>query len=172
MESNHTPGWRGPPGSAGRPKGVTYGGGGGSRNTLKRLRGAHYQCVNLHLLGRTNTQIALEMGRSIAWVGDTLGDPLVKELLEQRFHQVDNELRALMPLAVGVLRENMQGLDPALQISAADKWFRANGFYQGKKVDDTRLTAEDIVKKLLEETAPGEVSKVSITVDRTGEGVE
>jgi hypothetical protein len=137
---------------------------------LEKLKGVHYQAINLHLMGKPNREVAEIMQKSLAWVSTTLNDPLVKQVISSRFKEVDDEFRALMPLAVGVIRQSMLNPDPAVQLSAADKWFRANGFYQAKTDTATRLTAEDIVKQLLEGTEAGQVSKVSIVVDRTSEG--
>jgi hypothetical protein len=87
-------------------------------------------------------------------------------VIERRFTDMDMELRSLMPKAVEVLRQGMVSEDPNIQLSAADKWFRSQGFYSPKKEKETNLSAEDLVRQLLEQTKSGQTTSVSLTVTK------
>jgi hypothetical protein len=134
---------------------------------LKRLTGKHLTCINYHLAGGKAGEIAKAMGMTEAWVSTVLNDPLSQDVIKKRFHILDMELRALGPKAVNVLRNSMDSEDPNIQLSAADKWFRANGFYAPKKDQGENLSAEDLVRQLLSQTAPGETTTLGITVRKS-----
>jgi hypothetical protein len=142
----------------------------GAKKLLK-LNVRHHQLIALHLSGMRNSDIAREMGVSDAWVSTLKRDPLVQEIIQQKLAEASGELAALLPSAVGVLRSIMQdSRDPVLQLSAADKLLRTQGYYDMKTKGAGPLTAEDIVQKLLEQTAEGGETSVSISVNRSGKG--
>jgi hypothetical protein len=55
------------------------------------------------------------------------------------------------------------------RLSAAEKWFKANGYYTPKEKSSGAISAEDIVKEMLAQTREGESTKLSIEVTK-GEG--
>lgn len=141
-----------------RPTGQPY---------LKRLSGKHLTIINYHLAGMTGIEIADRMGCSTVMVSSILTDPLAKAKIDERFAALDEELRALRSRAVNVIRTSMDHADPSVQLSAADKWFRAQGYYNPRKHEDSTPTAEDLVKLLLKESAPGESVTLSVGIERT-----
>jgi hypothetical protein len=132
---------------------------------LKKVTGKHLTCINYHLAGMTGAVIAANMNVTQAWVSKILNDPLVVDIIKQRFVELDSELRALYPQAIRVLSDGMRNDDPMVQLSAADKWFRANGHY-GQKLDKSAQTsAEDLVRMMLEKAEQN--TSVSLTVSKT-----
>lgn len=50
---------------------------------LKKLRARHYTIIAMHIAGRTNTDIATEVGVNIVTVGKTLNSPIAQDLISQ-----------------------------------------------------------------------------------------
>jgi predicted transcriptional regulator len=140
-----------------RPSGALY---------LKKLSGKHLRMINMHLAGMTGKEIAQQMELTEPAVSKILTDPLAIEMIQKQFQLVDMELRALMGKSVEGLRTALDCDDISLKLSAADKVLRSQGYYNPKNNQQAAVTAEDLVKMLLEKTEPGEKTSVSITVEK------
>jgi len=127
---------------------------------LKKLTGAHLRIINLHLAGMKGGDIALQMGRTPAWVSTVLNDPLVKAEIQQRFVDTDNEMFAR---STAVIDAAMSDPDPGIKLRAAELVWKARGKFN--KPEDHRPTAEDVVARMLEIAA--KTGEASVTV-RTG----
>jgi len=131
---------------------------------IKRLKGRHLRIITLHMSGKSNKDIALELHCSETWVAVILSHPLSLEYKKRLLTRQENEFDALFGKSVGVLRESLDNNDPALRLRAVDLIFRGQGRFKGNE-DKSKLTAEDIVGKMLEMAqATGQVQEVSIKV--------
>lgn len=131
---------------------------------LKKLSGKQLRIVNLHINGVKGGQIAETMRMSPGRISNILNDPSVKEVIRQRFEDVDNETFAKSVL---VVRASLEDEDHALRLRAADMVWRARGRYE-KKFDD-RPTAEDVVQKMLAMAKENGSASVTISAN-VGEG--
>jgi hypothetical protein len=131
---------------------------------LKKLTGRHYSVINYHLAGEKASTIAKAMKITEVQVSIILNDPLARVVIEQRFVDMDMELRGLMPKAIDALRTGLESPDTNVQLSAADKYFRTQGLYAPKREESAHLSAEDLVRQLLDQTKTGETTSVSLTV--------
>lgn len=125
---------------------------------LTRLTGKHLRIVNFHLTGMKGNDIAQIMGMTPVSISRVLNDPLVKEVVQNRFTDIDNELFASATKVVG---EKLQDEDPAIALRAADMVWRSRGRYE-KRVDE-RPTAEDVVQKMLEIAARRGQASLTVT---------
>lgn len=132
---------------------------------LKKLNGKHRACIELHMSGVTQKDIAAQLGVSQPWVSTIINDPLSQEVIKQRFVAMDQELRALGTAAVDALRSALASEDMMVRLSAADKWLKAHGYYEKNKTSGA-LSAEDIVAELMKQTQTGETSSVTIQVHK------
>jgi hypothetical protein len=116
------------------------------------------------MAGVSNKDIAQTLHCSEMWVSVTLNHPIAIEYKKRLLLRQENEFDALFGKSVGVLRDTLDNNDPALRLRAVDLIFRGQGRFK-QDGDKQRLTAEDIVGKMLEMAqATGVTQTVSIKV--------
>lgn len=116
---------------------------------FKKLRIDHRKVIYLHLQGTSNVDIARAMGRSSAWVGNTLRNPTVVPILDALYNDYDVELKGMTGLAVEAIRESLEDGDPGEKLKAADLLFKRQGAYN--KVDHSDNNAEAVIARFLAE---------------------
>lgn len=120
--------------------------------TFKRLSMQHRKVLALHLSGVSNLDIDNALGRRTGYTATVLRRDNVKQALERAYEDYDAELRALTPKAIDAFRRNMDCGDPAVEVRAAREVLLANGKYN--EAEDRRLTAEDVIERVMEQIAP------------------
>jgi len=72
---------------------------------------------------------------------------LVRQLL---LEGLELEFEVLQKEVFEVIEEALKEPDPRVRLEAVDKWFRYFGKYKVKEDKEKEITAEDVVKKLLQ----------------------
>lgn len=116
---------------------------------LKRLTFRHRKIIALHIQGFSNEQVAFYMNVTHLTVSRILNDPLAQEYIGRAAKDRENELKALMGQAVGVVREGLtkEGLPIETRLKAVDRYTKLR---QALTVDSGTTSAEDIIAKMLE----------------------
>jgi hypothetical protein len=120
----------------------------GPHKELKRLTALHHHIIVLHLQGISNVDIATTLDVSPSMVSNTLRSEPAQEIISRHHENTLKELHALLPLSVNAVRHALLDGDPKIQLSAADKHFRAVGLY--KEQDAAKETAEDVIARALQ----------------------
>jgi len=109
-----------------------------------------YQILRLHLEGLPQIKISEKTGYSQCAVSRILNHPLIQLARQQSMAETEKEFEALFEKVVDNIREQLGSQDPMVQLAAQNQWFKANGKFQPKQINnEEKLTAEDIVSKLL-----------------------
>ncbi len=115
---------------------------------LKRLNGAHRRIISLHARCLSNRDISFVTGFSEIAISRIIRDPLSQGYLNELLSGVEEELKALMPLATDALRQGLTSDNVKTAMIAADKFFRATGHYQPEE-NQGRETAEDVIARAI-----------------------
>lgn len=105
----------------------------------------------LHLAGGTPKEVCALTGYSLSMYYRILNDPVTQTVRQQLLNQTQQEFEALFARVVDNIREELRSEDPQVRLAAQQQWLRANGRYAPKGDNEGEaLTAEDVVKKLLQ----------------------
>lgn len=116
---------------------------------LKKLKPIHHTIIKLHLIGKRNNEIALQLGKSAPYISLVLNDPLAKAAIDEGYKDLDAEFRALYVNAIQAIRKGLDHKNPSVALNAADKYFKAHGQYKPEEKTETQ-TAEDVIARMLE----------------------
>jgi hypothetical protein len=119
---------------------------------FKRLSMIHRKVLALHLSGQTNREIDSTLDKREGYTSTILRKDSVKQALERAYEDYDAELKALTPKAIDAFRRNLDSGDPSVEVRAAREVLLANGKYN--ESEDRRLTAEDVIERVMEQIAP------------------
>lgn len=121
-----------------------------STNQYEPIPLAWRRVVELHLQGLSNAQIAALTDYTVNSVYRILHHKDVIQVRQQLLDGVQQEFEALFSKTVNVIRNGLDDADPNVNLSAADKWLKANGKYKGDKgTVINNITAEDVVMQIL-----------------------
>lgn len=135
---------------------------------LRRLKITHRRVLTLHLMGLPGTEIATRLGKSTAFVYNTIRSAPGQAFLNRAYEIVDCEIKALMPKAVEAIRRNLDCDDGQIEVRAAEQVMKLN-----KKYDDSserQLTAEDVIERVLEQINP-DGTRIRLSEKRIYSGV-
>ncbi len=129
----------------------------GREYQIKRMRDIHQEICRLLILGKTNREIAYELGVSESMVSYTINSEIVKRQLEvmrgardKESFDVAVEIKKFAPVALKILQEIAQdpNSSPRHKIQIATDMLDRAGFGAPKKVEaqhlHAHLTADDI----------------------------
>jgi hypothetical protein len=103
------------------------GGGDGGGKGLKALSVKHRQIISLHLQGIAGTRIGKALNCSVGMVYHTINDPLAKKVIDHFISGVENDLEALLPLAVDAVRTGLESGSNDIALKAVDKFAKLSG---------------------------------------------
>ena len=136
------------------------------RMPFTKLTGPHYACISLHMVGIPQRDIAAALNRKIAWVGGVLNDPLAKAEIKRRSVLLDMEFSALHGAVVDAVRDGLGDPDPGIKLRASEQWLKAHGRF-AKSTSSDGLTAEDIVKGVLDQVRNNNLANVALSQSET-----
>jgi hypothetical protein len=115
----------------------------------KLLTFLDYDALNLRLIqGLSFRQIREVTGLSTQHIQNLFNREEVVQLLQIRHNEVMQQLKDLTILATEKLRDSLLSENESIRLQAIDKIYRTQGMF--KDVVEGKLTAEDVVRKLLE----------------------
>lgn len=114
---------------------------------LTRLTPRHHRMIEMHLAGLKNTEIAEAFSIAPCRVSIILRNPTVEAYLHELREAADQELKNLLPAAVGILRRALDDPDPKVALRATDEIFRVLGKYREEMAPQE--TAEDVIARAL-----------------------
>ncbi len=103
------------------------GGGDGGGTNLKSLTVRHRQIIALHLQGIAGTRIGEALNCSVGTVYHTINDPLARKVIDHYISGVENDLEALLPLAVDAVRSGLESTSDDTKLKAVDKFSKLSG---------------------------------------------
>lgn len=119
-----------------------------------RLDGDHMHMLELHIAGLTHREIAEHLGCTPQTVSNIVTSALGKQFISERIGGMDQEFMSLYGDVIGAVRDGLSPKqEPQVRLTAADKWLRAHGRYAHGDGQTASVTAEDVVRKLLERGA-------------------
>jgi len=111
----------------------------------KTLGPAHRQIIALHLAGRPAKAIARQTGYTDVRVGQVLRSKVAREVIEEGLAEAEAELKALLPRAIGVVRDALGAATHRDQLAAVDRWIKLE---EHVGIRDAKSTAEDIASSI------------------------
>jgi hypothetical protein len=138
------------------------GGGDGDGKGLKALSVKHRQIISLHLQGVAGTRIGKALNCSVGMVYHTINDPLAKKVIDHFISGVENDLEALLPLAVGAVRDGLNSGSTDTKLRAVDKFAKLSGRDEKEEksgmnitiMGDARVRFVAELKELTEKSVP------------------
>jgi len=109
-----------------------------------------HRVVAMHLDGMKDKDIALACGYTENSVYRILHLPQAQAIRQQSLGHTAQRLEAKFNKVVDVIDACLDDPEPAIRLSATDKWFKATGKYQPDKgTTINNFTAEDLVVQML-----------------------
>lgn len=138
------------------------GGGDGGGKGLRSLSIKHRQIIALHLQGISGTKIGETLHCTAGMVYHTINDPLAKKVIDHYISGVENDLEALLPLAVDAVRSGLEHGNPDVKLRAVDKFTKLSGRDEKEEksemnitiMGDARVRFVAELKELTERTTP------------------
>lgn len=124
---------------------------------LKRLSYRHMCIIQRHLEGRSGKDIASEFGCTQITVSRVLWDPLAQEIIQRALEDANQEINALVPLAVDAVRTALDHESLSTRLRGVDKLAKLKEM-QGVK-DNTR-SAEDLIAEILKKAENVQVNQI------------
>lgn len=108
--------------------------------------------LTLEMQGAPKCDIAQQVGMSAAAISEITRDDRYIAFRDEYLATIDNEFFAMKPLAFKALRNGLTSGDEDTALKAADQWFRGASFggFSKREERPTNLTAEDVVRQLLQ----------------------
>ncbi len=94
---------------------------------LKNVTPRHLNILSQFLSGCGVNQIALRQGCRASTISRILHDPRIKSMIKIAQETYDEELKALLPLAVEAVRDALCHTDPKIRLQAVDRFARMTG---------------------------------------------
>ncbi len=116
-------------------------------NGLKHLTPLHKHIITYHSRGISHREIAAILQVTEQECSIVIRDPLAQAELKLLYEGYEQELIALLPVAIEAIRSGLLNNDVKLALNAADKLFKATGRY-GRPISG-QDTAEDVIQRVL-----------------------
>ena len=142
---------------------------GRSAKPLNKLSAKHHKVIFLHLQGIRTTDIAQELGMTVAWCSTILNDPLAQEIIQEHQATARQELLALSGEAVNVQRNALKSKDERNRLKASETVLKANNLIDGDA--DSGASVKDMMgealKRISQKAGSGKVrlSETTRTVE-------
>jgi hypothetical protein len=122
----------------------------GGSGTLKKLSSKHRTIIAYAMLGMKSREIAKKVGMRDTSISRILNSELAKDVIRKRIAEMDDRFLMLKRKAIDAF-EDALALDTPVEIrlAAADKWFKAHGYYERSKNKEGTVSLEDVVAKLV-----------------------
>ena len=124
---------------------------GRSAKPLEKLSPKHHKVIFLHLQGIRTTDIAQELGMTVAWCSTILNDPLSQEIIQEHHATARKELLALSEEAVNVQRNALKSKDERNRLKASETVLKANNLIDGDA--DSGASVKDMMGEALKRIA-------------------
>lgn len=106
--------------------------GSNGQQKLEKLSIRHRLIIAMACEGTTSAEIARKMGCSSATVNRVINDPLGKVEINKYMEGVRSDLKRMLPLAIKVIKDNLDSGDQELRMKALDKFIKLNDFVDDK----------------------------------------
>jgi DNA-binding MarR family transcriptional regulator len=129
-----------------RPSGqLVYGPG-----ALKKLSPKHRTIVAYAMRGMTTREIAEKVGMRDTSISRILNSQLAKDAIKKLVSEMDDRFLMLKRKAIDAFEEALEISTPIeTRLAAADKWFKAHGYYERSRKKEGGISLEDIVASLI-----------------------
>lgn len=94
---------------------------------LKKLNNKHKLMIAMHLEGIALGQVAQDLGVHYMTVWRVINDPLAREIIDNFRRGYEEDLKALFPLAIEVIRKGLKATDPKIALGAVDRYGKLSG---------------------------------------------
>jgi len=121
----------------------------GSLN-LKSLKLIHYKCLQMHISGKNNNQIAQALTKTQATISRWLSDPLLVALIDKEYEANDARFKAMYSKTLDVIEDSLdqQKHSIGVNLKGADMYLKAHKKYDPDKAG-VGETAEDVIARML-----------------------
>lgn len=127
----------------------------------KELNTRHMMMCEYRMAGMKYSEIGTLLGYHPVYVGRILSSPAAKKYIAQRIQDLDEELHGQYHQVVENVRTALVDDSVDVRMKATEMWFKAHGrFARGGAQSEERVSAEEVVQKLLERAA-----SVNINID-------
>jgi hypothetical protein len=106
--------------------------------------------LEMHIAGWTNKETAEYLDCSPQTVSNVICSDKGQEFVKARMGALDQQFLGLFSKVIDTVSDGLDHEDMALRLTAADKWLKAHGRYAPKSDHSDKVTAEDIVARLLD----------------------
>ena len=107
---------------------------------LEKLTLRHRLILAMACEGKTSKDIATSMKCSSATVNRVINDPLGEVEINKYMEGVKGDIKRMLPLAMSVVRENLESGDQDMRMKALDRFMKLNDFIDGKTEHVTNNT--------------------------------
>lgn len=115
---------------------------------IQIIKPRHQKVISLYISGYKKVDIAAMTSFCYDQILNILDSPIVKAYIAAEFQRNTEDLKALMPLAVGAMRDTLMFDKGKTRLSAADMVLKTQGVY--KDTSGGRETAEDVIARALD----------------------
>lgn len=99
---------------------------------LKELGPKHERVIEMFLLGRSHKEISKETEYSVPHISLIVNDPLARGVIERVSQHWEDELKAMKPLVLNVLRKGLLHDSIKIGLSAVDRYAKMTGAEEDK----------------------------------------
>ena len=136
----------------------------------KGLSGRHLTMIEYHLAGFTNREIAQHLGMHEVSVGLVLRSPPAREYMAERMDDLNLEFHGKFRKVLETFDEAFSHDSVEIKMRAAEMWLKAHGRYKPAPPQESTLTAEQVVAKLLEGAKNVQVNIDNRSMPSSGDG--
>lgn len=106
--------------------------GSNGQSKLEKLTLRHRLILAMACEGKVSKEIALAMKCSSATVNRIINDPLGQVEINRYMEGVKGDIKRMLPLAMKVVKDNLESGDQDMRMKALDKFIKLNDFVEGK----------------------------------------
>lgn len=100
---------------------------------LEKLTLRHRLIIAMACEGRTSKEISQAMKCSSATVNRIINDPLGQVEINKYMEGIKGDIKRMLPLAMKVVKDNLESKDQDMRMKALDKFIKLNDFVEGKE---------------------------------------
>jgi hypothetical protein len=117
---------------------------------LKKLSSKHRTIIACAMLGMKTREIAHKVGMRDTSISRILNSQLAKDAIKKLVAQMDDRLLLLKAKAITAFEDALAAGTPIeTRLAAADKWFKAHGYYERGRKKEGTISLEDVVAGLV-----------------------